>query len=107
MEFGEIKKRALEIRAKYEEYEIQRNGKPWNNERIMEGFVVDVGDLMKLIMVKEGARDGGNVDEKLAHELSDCLWSIIILADKYNIDLEKAFVENMQKIEENFKNHKD
>jgi NTP pyrophosphatase (non-canonical NTP hydrolase) len=99
MELNEIKKRALEIRAKYEECETQRSGKPWSNEQIMEGFIVDVGDLMKLIMIKEGIRDGGNVDEKFAHELSDCLWSLLVLADEYGIDLEKAFVENMNILE--------
>jgi len=95
MEFCEIKKRALEIRAKYEKYETQRNGKSWNNEQIMEGFIVDVGDLMRLVMVKEGVRDGEKVDDKIAHELSDCLWSLLVLADKYGINLEKAFVDNM------------
>jgi NTP pyrophosphatase (non-canonical NTP hydrolase) len=101
MEFSEIKKQALKIRAKYEEYETQRNGKPWTNEQLMEGFVVDVGDLMRLIMAKEGVRNGENVYEKLAHELSDCLWSVIVLADRYNINLEEKFVENMNKLAEN------
>lgn len=98
MQLEEIKKLALKIRVKYEEYEKQRNGKPWTNEQIIEGFIVDVGDLTRLIMAKEGIRDGENVDEGLAHELSDCLWCVLVLADKYGIDLEKVFVENMNEL---------
>ncbi len=57
------------------------------------------GDLMKLVTAKEGVRVIENVDKKLAHELSDCLWSIIILADQYGIDLEKSFQEAMNSLE--------
>jgi hypothetical protein len=103
MQFKEINDLALKIRAKYKEYEIKRNGKPWNNEQIMQGFIVDAGDLMKIVMAKENVRDLWDhyqLDEKLAHELSDCLWSLLVLANIYNINLEKKFVENMKKLEE-------
>jgi hypothetical protein len=39
--------------------------------------VGDVGDLMKLVMAKEGAREIQDVDEKLQHELAACLWSVL------------------------------
>jgi len=55
---------------------------------------------MKLIMTKSGVRSTDSVDEKLAHELSDCLWSLLVLADKYNINLEKSFLDTMTKFEE-------
>ena len=60
---------------------------------IMQGFVVDVGDLMKLVMAKSGARQVDGVDAKLRHELADCLWSVLVLAQLYEIDLEAAFTE--------------
>jgi NTP pyrophosphatase (non-canonical NTP hydrolase) len=41
-----------------------------------------------------------DVDEKLAHELSDCLWSILVLADKYKIDLSKEFKKTMDLLDE-------
>ena len=40
-----------------------------------------------------------NVDEKLRHELADCLWSVLTLADYYGIDLEQQFVESMKDLE--------
>jgi NTP pyrophosphatase (non-canonical NTP hydrolase) len=98
MLFKEIILKALAVRAAYEAYEKKKFGKNWSRENIAQGFVGDVGDLMKLVMAKEGLRKIDDVDEKLRHELSDCLWSIIVLADKYNIDLEQAFIENMAKL---------
>ena len=59
-------------------------------------------------MTKEGLRDMGgidasNIDSNLAHELSDCLWCVLVLAGKYNIDIEKVFLDTMKKIEERTK----
>jgi NTP pyrophosphatase (non-canonical NTP hydrolase) len=68
-------------------------------EDIAAGFVGDVGDLMKLVLAKKGIRPIPGVDQKLGHELADCLWSILILADKYEIDLENSFVTAMNELE--------
>jgi NTP pyrophosphatase (non-canonical NTP hydrolase) len=100
MDFKILQKRALEIREKYSQLEIKKNGKEWTRAELMHGFVGDVGDLMKLVMAKEGVRKIENTDEKLAHELSDCLWSILVLAEKYNVDLEKSFLKTMDELEE-------
>ena len=98
MEFKQIIQRALEIREKYAELEKRKYGKDWSKEQIMQGFVGDIGDLAKLIMAKEGVRDIENVDKKLAHELSDCLWCVLVLADKYGIDIEKSFLNTMDEL---------
>jgi NTP pyrophosphatase (non-canonical NTP hydrolase) len=65
----------------------------------MEGFVGDVGDLMKLVMAKEGIRTIEHVDEKLAHELADCLWCILVLSEKYGVDIEQSFLKTMGELE--------
>lgn len=99
MDFKQISQKAIKVRDKYSELEKKKYGNEWTREQIAQGFVGDVGDLVKLIMAKEGLREIDNVDEKLSHELSDCLWSIIVLADKYGIDLEDSFIKNMDKLE--------
>ncbi|HWY79862.1 MAG TPA: MazG nucleotide pyrophosphohydrolase domain-containing protein [Candidatus Sulfotelmatobacter sp.] len=99
MEFNKMFQRAITLRKKYAELEIKKRGKAWTNAQMMEGFVVDVGELMEIVMAKEGARDMENVDEKLAHELSDCLWSVLVLADKYSVNLEQAFQKTMDSLE--------
>jgi len=69
----------------------------------MEGFVGDVGDLMKLVMAKEGVRTIEDVDKKLKHELCDCLWSVLVLAKKFDIDIEREFLDKMSELEERIK----
>lgn len=100
MNFADIQSRALEIRRLYEILEEKKYSKKWTREQIAEGFVGDVGDLLKLVLAKSGVRDIEDVDQKLAHELSDCLWAIMVLSEKYGIDLEKIFLENMSQLEE-------
>ncbi len=100
MEFKEIKEIALRVKNKYRELEIATMGREWNVSELTEGFVGDVGDLMKLVMAKEGKREIENVDEKLKEELSDCLWAVINISEKLGIDLEKEFGTKMKELEE-------
>ncbi len=99
MELNAIIKRAVEIRNKYSKLEKEKYGREWTPAEIAQGFVGDVGDLSKLVLAKSGVRDIENADEKLAHELSDCLWSVLVLANKYGVDIEKAFLQTMEELE--------
>jgi NTP pyrophosphatase (non-canonical NTP hydrolase) len=85
---------ALKLNELYEELEIKRYGRAWTTEELALGFVGDVGDLAKLIQANAGIRNIDNFKSKLGHELSDCLWSIIVLANKCGIDLEAEFSKN-------------
>lgn len=95
MEFSTMFQRAIEIRQHYSQLENQTIGRPWTAEEIALGFVGDVGDLAKLVMAVNGTRKIPDADTKLAHELADCLWSIIILSSLHNIDLEAVFMSTM------------
>lgn len=53
MDLDQIAAIAIKVREKYHQLE-KKNGHVWSNQEIMEGFVGDVGDLMKLVMAKEG-----------------------------------------------------
>jgi NTP pyrophosphatase (non-canonical NTP hydrolase) len=98
MNLRELTDRAMEVRVKYSQLEEKKNGKKWTRAELAQGFVGDVGDLMKLVMAKEDLREIENVDAKLEHELSDCLWSILVLAHEYNINLESAFLHTMDEL---------
>jgi NTP pyrophosphatase (non-canonical NTP hydrolase) len=102
MNLKQLTERAMEVRDKYSTLEKSAYGREWTPGEIAQGFVGDVGDLMKLVMTKEGIRDIENVDEKLVHELSDCLWSLLVIAKKYNIDLERAFFKTMTELDARF-----
>lgn len=47
---------------------------------------------------KAGVRATDDLDAKLAHELADCLWAILTLADLYTVDLETAFTATMEEL---------
>ena len=98
MEFADLVERALAVRSRYSALETERFGREWSGEELMLGFVKDVGDLAALVQAKEGVRAGGDLDAGLAHELADCLWSLIVLADRYGIDLERSFAETMDEL---------
>lgn len=99
MEFKQLIERAMQIRQKFAQYEEAKTGKSWSRYDIMMGFVGDVGDLAKLAMSKENKREITDVDEKLAHELADCLWSILVLSKMYDIELGAAFTKTMDELE--------
>jgi NTP pyrophosphatase (non-canonical NTP hydrolase) len=100
MEFRELIDRAVNVRKLYTELEVQSFGRSWTSEEIAMGFVGDVGDLMKLVMARNGIRQIPDTQERLAHELADCLWAIIVLANAYEIDLESAFFSTMAQLEQ-------
>lgn len=100
MEFKELQERALDLRKRFAAFEEKKFGRSWTKEELALGFIGDVGDLAKLLLAQEGVRDIPDAKEKLAHELSDCLWSIIVLAKLHDIELEGAYLATMQSLEE-------
>jgi NTP pyrophosphatase (non-canonical NTP hydrolase) len=100
MQLAELSRRALEIRSRYAALESAHGGKPWSRSELAQGFAGDVGALMKLVMAKDGRRDGPpDLDARLAHELADCLWSVLVLAEACGVDLESAFTRTMTELE--------
>jgi len=100
VDFQKIIDRAMHVRRQYEVKENQQYGSAWTSEEIALGFVGDIGDLAKLIMAENGRRNIANSREKLEHELSDCLWSLIVLSRLHNINLESSFLRTMDELEE-------
>jgi len=102
MEFQQLQDQARSVRAKYAALGASRYGRSWTTEEIMLGFLGDVGDLAKLVQGKAGVRPRDDLDEALAHELGDCLWCVMALADAYSIDLEAAFSRTMSELGASF-----
>jgi NTP pyrophosphatase (non-canonical NTP hydrolase) len=96
----DLMEQAEVIRLKYQELNAKKGQTAWGVRDYAMGYMGDVGDLQKLIMAKENLRDIEDVDTKLAHELADCLWSIMVIANYYGIDLEKEFKNTMSHIAE-------
>jgi NTP pyrophosphatase (non-canonical NTP hydrolase) len=100
MKFSDLEKSALQLNELYEQLEVKKYGRAWTTAELALGFVGDVGDLAKLIQANAGIRDIDDCKSKLGHELSDCLWSILVLASKCGIDLEAEFSRNTREIAE-------
>jgi NTP pyrophosphatase (non-canonical NTP hydrolase) len=96
---AELQERAENVRRLYDALNIRDGHQKWGGKEYAMGFVGDVGDLMKLVMAKEGLRRGDDIDAKLQHELSDCLWAILVLAEHYKIDIAAVFNQAMNDLE--------
>jgi NTP pyrophosphatase (non-canonical NTP hydrolase) len=100
MDFNDVENAALRLNTLYEQLEVKRHGRVWTTQELALGFMGDVGDLAKLIQAHAGVRAIDGVQAKLGHELSDCLWSILVLAQKCGVDLQAEFVRNTREISE-------
>lgn len=98
MNFTDLEKSALRLNELYEQLETKLYGRVWSTQELALGFVGDVGDLAKLIQANAGVRNIDDCKAKLGHELSDCLWSIIVLANKCGIDLEAEYRKNTREL---------
>jgi NTP pyrophosphatase (non-canonical NTP hydrolase) len=96
MDFNEMRASARAVRQGYAAMEVRQFGRTWTPEEVMLGFLGDVGDLAKLVQGKAGIRPTLDLDKKVAHELADCLWSVMTLADLYGVDLEQSFSDTMR-----------
>ncbi|MFJ8045541.1 nucleotide pyrophosphohydrolase [Kitasatospora sp. NPDC096147] len=87
---------AREVRDAYDRLNEQRLGRRWDLTDYALGFAGDVGDLAKLVMAQAGHRIDLTADrERIAHELSDCLFSVLVIAEALGIDLEARFPVDM------------
>ncbi|MEU3356085.1 nucleotide pyrophosphohydrolase [Streptomyces sp. NPDC037389] len=99
LDFGALQERAIQIHDLYDRLNRRERGRVWRRDEFMLGFVGDVGDLAKLVMAEEGARDVAGGHAALEHELADCLWSVLILAYRYDVDLCGAFLRTMSDLD--------
>ena len=100
---AQLTARGMEVAALYDELNLAQRGRVWTRAETMMGFVGDVGDLAQLVMAAEGARSdvGGSATETraaLEHELADCLWAVLVLAARYEIDLGAAYEHTMDEL---------
>ena len=100
VDFGMASKRAVLIRKRYHQLEKLNHKKAWTTEEDMLAFSSDVGALARLVMAAEGRWiQDGNVHAELKSKMAECLWWILVLSDRLDIDLAEAFtlfIDNRQ-----------
>ncbi|GLW74693.1 hypothetical protein Kpho02_69900 [Kitasatospora phosalacinea] len=94
--WDEMRAAADEVRALYDDINQRKLGRTWDLSDFVLGFTGDVGDLAKLITAHQGHRADVAADTgKIAHELSDCLFSLMVIAEETGIDLGDRFTTDM------------
>jgi len=99
MELQKIIHRAMDLRRQYEIKETSLYGSPYTSVEIAQGFAGDVNNLVKLVEADHGQRQIANSKEKLEAQLAHCLWSVVVLAQMHNVNLENSFMEAMDRLE--------
>jgi NTP pyrophosphatase (non-canonical NTP hydrolase) len=91
-----LEQRALEIRRKYDALNKSRQAEPWDALKLAKGFKKDVSDLIDIL------QSSPPDSRKLNHELADCLWSVLVIARKLDVDIERAFWTTMGELDQRF-----
>ncbi len=91
MNLSEIVESSLKIRKLYHQLEKQHHGEEWTVEEDALAFLTDAGLVGRLTMSQqERLPKGGNTSSELEHKLAECIWWLLILADRMNIDIGEA-----------------
>ena len=98
MELKELKEKALEIVELYNKHDSLDGKKITTTEGIVMQFVSDVGDLSRYIVKKERGDQSEDFNENVARELAECLGHILVLSEKYGVDVEEAFVKEFDRL---------
>jgi len=100
MNFSEVVQRSVAIRERYHELEVQHHGKEWTVEEDALAFLTDAGLVGRLIMAQQGRwPTNGEATLELEHKLGECIWWLVTLAGRTNIDIGEAMEEFLTKTE--------
>jgi NTP pyrophosphatase (non-canonical NTP hydrolase) len=97
--FEQLKERSLEIRKRYHELELTHHGSEWTIEEDALAFLTDAGLVARNVMSQQGRWPKSNTEEELKHKIGESIWWLTVLAQRMNIDIEKATEEFLTKTE--------
>jgi hypothetical protein len=104
MKLREAVTRSLEIRERYRQLELKHHGSEWTIEEDALAFLTDAGLVGRLTMAQQGrwpATQG--TGPELEHKIGECIWWLIVLADRMGIDATKSLEGFLAKTEKQFK----
>ena len=100
MNFSEAVERSVQIRKLYHQLERQYHEKEWTVEEDALAFLSDAGLVGRLTMSQqERWPSNGETVSELEHKLGECIWWLIILAERMNIDISEALEKFLSKTE--------
>lgn len=103
--FREVMERSNQIRKLYHQLEIQYHEKEWTVEEDALAFLTDAGLVGRLTMSQQGRWPvNGDTLPELEHKLGECMWWLIVLADRMHIDISEAMENFLVKTEKGLEN---
>lgn len=104
MNLSEAVERSIQIRKHYHNLERQYHEKEWTVEEDALAFLTDAGLVGRLTMSQQGRwPTNGETESELEHKLGECMWWVIILAERMNIDISEALEKFLSKTEKNLR----
>lgn len=99
--FDDIIKRSIKIREKYHLLEEKHHGAQWSVEQDALAFLTDASLVGRLTMSQQGHWPTDDEDlSQLKHKLGECIWWIVALSGRMEIDVSEAvdtFLINAEK----------
>ena len=74
-------------------------GEPWGIYQRFNDLVEETGELANAIQVKEGWKTKNRAKADLVDSVCDVLYSIFLVAEHYDIDLEKEYSKVLKEID--------
>jgi len=100
LNFQETIKRSQNIRKLYHKLEDLHHGSKWSVEEDALAFLTDAGLVGRLTMSQQQRWPAGDATiPELEHKLGECMWWLIILAERMDIDIEQAVEKFLTKTE--------
>ncbi len=100
MNLSEVVERSVQIRKLYHNLEKQYHETEWSVEEDALAFLTDAGLVGRLTMSQQGRwPTNGDTVSELEHKLGECIWWIIILAERMDIDISEAMEKFLSKTE--------
>lgn len=100
MDLTEATELARHVRALYHRVEEHHEGAPWETKDDMLGLVNDIGAVSRLVMAAEGRWvPEGDVHALLRGKLAECLWWVLVLADRLDVDITAAYESKLGEVE--------
>lgn len=100
IDFSKAVERSTKIRKLYHHLERQHHEKEWTVEEDALAFLTDAGLVGRLTMSQQGRwTTNGDTIPELEHNLGECMWWLIVLAERMDIDISEAFEKFLSKTE--------
>lgn len=96
--------RSRKIREAYHQLELKHHGSKWTVEEDALAFLTDAGLVGRLTMAQQGRWPTENESApELEHKIGECLWWLMEIAGRMEIDAERALETFLAKTEQQLK----